>query len=60
MSPVRHLFTVAVLIAVFALAASAYETKGQAEAKAPKEFRNQTHCPVMGGKIDSTVKPNWN
>jgi len=21
----------------------------------PKELKNQTHCPVMGGKIDSTV-----
>jgi YHS domain-containing protein len=55
MSLVRHLFTVAVLVAVFALAASADESKGQAEAKAPKELKNQTHCPVMGGKIDSTV-----
>lgn len=27
----------------------------ETEKETPKEFKNQTHCPVMGGKIDSTV-----
>ncbi len=27
----------------------------ETEKEKPKEFKNQTHCPVMGGKIDSTA-----
>ncbi|MFH1685892.1 MAG: YHS domain-containing protein [bacterium] len=52
---IRHFFTACALIAVLALAAGADEAKPQAETKAPPELKNQTLCPVMGGKIDSTV-----
>ena len=55
MSIARHIYTTAVLVAMLALVAGADDTKGQADTKAPTEFENQTHCPVMGGKIDSTV-----
>jgi YHS domain-containing protein len=51
----RQLFTIVALITVLAFAVSADETKPKADAKAQKELKNQTHCPVMGGKIDSTV-----
>jgi len=51
-------FLVAFAVAMF-LAASASGDEAKQEAKAPekesvKELKNQTHCPVMGGKIDST------
>jgi len=29
--------------------------KTSKEKDAPRELKNQTHCPVMGGEIDSTV-----
>ncbi len=48
------LITVA-LTAAIAMAAFGDETKTEAKKETPKEFKNQTHCPVMGGKIDSTV-----
>jgi YHS domain-containing protein len=50
------------LLGVFALflgltlSASADETnKGDNSNDAPKELKHQTHCPVMGGVIDSSV-----
>ena len=41
----------------FILSISAYADTGKQEAmnEAVKELKNQTVCPVMGGKIDSTV-----
>ena len=33
----------------------AADTKEGPAKEPPKELKNQTHCPVMGGKIDSTV-----
>jgi len=45
---------VAVLL-VASLTIFAGEEKLEAKTDAPKELKNQTHCPVMGGKIDSTV-----
>lgn len=36
-------------------AAMAGETKEAAKSETPAELTNQTHCPVMGGKIDSTI-----
>jgi YHS domain-containing protein len=47
-------FAVAMLLVV---SATGGETKQKAEApekETVKELKNQTHCPVMGGKIDST------
>jgi YHS domain-containing protein len=44
------------LAAAMMIAAMAFA--GEADEKAtekPKELKNQTHCPVMGGVIDSTV-----
>lgn len=41
------------LIGSFAVVAD--EAKEEAKQDAPKELKNQTHCPVMGGSIDSTV-----
>lgn len=46
--------TVAMLL-VFSLVAFAGEEKQEAKKEAPVELKNQTLCPVMGGKIDSTV-----
>lgn len=45
------------LVAVFALSALALagDDKPAEKKEAVKEWKNQTHCPVMGGKIDSTV-----
>ncbi len=51
----RQLFTLIALIAVLAISASAEGTIPKAGGETPKELKNQTHCPVMGGKIDSTV-----
>lgn len=39
-------------LSVSVLAGTAKTVK---EKDAPKELKNQTHCPVMGGKIDSTI-----
>lgn len=46
--------TVAMLL-VASLTAFAGEEKQEAKGDAQKELQNQTLCPVMGGKIDSTV-----
>ena len=37
------------------LSAQAGDADKKPAAGDPKELKNQTHCPVMGGKIDSTV-----
>jgi YHS domain-containing protein len=38
-----------------AFGAGAEDAKETVKAETPKELKNQTHCPVMGGEIDSTV-----
>lgn len=43
------------MLLVFSLVAFAGEKKQDAKKDAPVELKNQTHCPVMGGKIDSTA-----
>ena len=43
------------LIALAAFPAGAMDAKETAKAEAPKKLKNQTHCPVMGGEIDSTA-----
>jgi len=45
-------FAVALAL-LLAASFSAYAVEGKQEAK-PKELKNQTNCPVMGGKIDSS------
>ncbi len=51
----------AALVLVFAVSAvalageKAEQTKAKEKAAEKVEYKNQTHCPVMGGKIDSTV-----
>ena len=55
MSSMRTVFAALALFAFVALTAGAGETKDQAEMKAPTLMKPQTHCPVMGGAIDSTA-----
>jgi YHS domain-containing protein len=48
----------AVLVLVVVLAAFnvyAGDTGKEAEKEKPRELKNQTNCPVMGGKIDSSA-----
>lgn len=44
-----------VIIMVFAIAAYAGDEEAEQSEKQPIEFKEQTHCPVMGGKIDKEV-----
>ena len=45
----------AVLIFFMSVSVFADTEKTTKEKEVSKEFKNQTHCPVMGGKIDSTL-----
>jgi len=48
--------TITILALTFGLIASAQAGDSDKKlAEAPAELKNQTHCPVMGGKIDSAV-----
>ncbi|MEE8576795.1 MAG: hypothetical protein V3T31_06030 [candidate division Zixibacteria bacterium] len=50
--------TLSILMATLLIATCvvmAEDTKEEAKKDAPAELKNQTLCPVMGGKIDSTV-----
>jgi YHS domain-containing protein len=49
------LTTVLALLLLASFSVYANDAKPEAEKEAPKELKNQTHCPVMGGKLDSTV-----
>ena len=51
----KIMFAIIALTVVAAMAALGQESKSDSKKDAPKELKNQTHCPVMGGKIDSTV-----
>ena len=51
----RTLTIMVAMLMVTSLAVFAGEKKQDAKTDAPKELKNQTTCPVMGGKIDSTV-----
>ncbi len=55
MRSLKHAITVLALVFGFVLSAQAGDADKESEATAPRELKNQTHCPVMGGKIDSTV-----
>ena len=51
----RTLSIMVAMLLITSLAAFAGEEKQDAKKDVPVELKNQTHCPVMGGKIDSTV-----
>jgi YHS domain-containing protein len=51
----QTLSIVVAMLLVASLAAVAEDAKQEATKDAPLELKNQTHCPVMGGVIDSTV-----
>ena len=55
MSLVRNIVLVVAFAAVSVLSVSAEEAQPQTVTKTPPVLKNQTLCPVMGGKIDSTV-----
>lgn len=59
MNHVRLLTALFALMLLVSFTVYAGDTKQEAQQEAqqevPKELKNQTHCPVMGGKIDSTV-----
>lgn len=42
-------------VILFGLMLLSFTAFAEEKAEAKKELKNQTHCPVMGGKIDSTV-----
>ena len=43
-----------ILLGMAAATQAADEADNKKKAEAPKELKNQTHCPVMGGAIDSS------
>lgn len=55
MSLRKILFTLAGLTLATSMAVFAGDAKTEVKKDAPKELKNQTNCPVMGGKIDSTA-----
>jgi YHS domain-containing protein len=55
MRTLRNSIAVIAIIIGLAVAAGADDADKANAPEAPKELKNQTHCPVMGGKIDSTV-----
>ena len=55
MKLVKMLTLIAAAVLVASVGALAADDKPEAKKETPKEWKNQTHCPVMGGKIDSTA-----
>jgi YHS domain-containing protein len=55
MRSLRHSISALALIIGLAVSVNAGDTEKPEASEMPKELKNQTHCPVMGGKIDSTV-----
>ncbi len=55
MRSLKHAITAVALVFGLVLSAQAGDADKKPAEAAPKELKNQTHCPVMGGKIDSTV-----
>ncbi len=51
-----RLFTMMLaMLFIASFSVNAGETTKEAPKDAPKELKNQTNCPVMGGKIDSAI-----
>lgn len=55
MRSLNHALTALTLVFGLVLSAQAGNADTKPAEAAPKELKNQTHCPVMGGKIDSTT-----
>jgi len=55
MRTLTHSFIALVFVAGLALSAKAGEDKTAQTPDTSRELKHQTHCPVMGGKIDSTL-----
>ena len=55
MRSLKNLITALALLVGLAAAAHAADVEKPKASETTKELKNQTHCPVMGGKIDSTV-----
>ncbi len=55
MKPIKTLTVVVASLTIILFAVFADEAKEEVKKNTPKELKNQTHCPVMGGVIDSTV-----
>lgn len=56
MRSIKHALSAAVLmLGLTAGAHASDDVAAKKEADAPKKLKNQTHCPVMGGEIDSTA-----
>ena len=52
---IKTSLSVLAVVAGLALTADAADVDKTKAADAPRAMKNQTHCPVMGGAIDSTV-----
>lgn len=46
---------ISILLGLMLISFSAFAGDEKTEQNAPKELKNQTHCPVMGGAIDSST-----
>lgn len=55
MRSLKHVLTAIALVFGIVLTSQASDTGKTNETGKKSELKNQTHCPVMGGKIDSTV-----
>ena len=55
MKPIKTFTIMAAMLLAASFTVFAGEEKQETEKETPKELKNQTLCPVMGGKIDSTV-----
>jgi len=55
MRTLKYAITVFSLILGLSISAQAGDGDAKSAPESPKELKMQTNCPVMGGKIDSTV-----
>lgn len=55
MRTLKHAITTAAIVFGLIAAAQAGDADQATAPEKQMEMKNQTHCPVMGGKIDSTV-----
>jgi len=56
MRSIKHTLSALVILLGLAVAVNASDdAAAKKEAESPKELKKQTHCPVMGGEIDSTA-----
>jgi YHS domain-containing protein len=51
----KQIVTVLAIVLVASIGIFAEDSKQDAKKESPKELKNQTHCPIMGGAIDSTA-----